>query len=647
MKHLAAAATLALIVAVSLAAQAPQGGMPPPGQATFRVQVELVEVDVFPADPDDQFIATLTRDDFEVLEDGRPQTISTFALVDIPRLGTDASRPPSGSAAADSDVRANTASGRLYVIVLDDVHTARASSGYVQTLAARFIERWIEPGDVAAVVYASGIGALSQGFTSDKARLLASVRRFQGASAGGMRADGTPVAVATLTGLSEFLAEMKGRRKMCVFFSQGFPGSTPNSAFRDLTNAANRGNVSMYAVNSAGLAELATLVTAEQPSVVQGESRPDARARERDVRVRDEGMRRLADETGGFAIVGTNDLDRGLDRIQRDASSYYLLGYYPSTPRNPGSEHRIAVHVRNRPGVSVRARRGYVIPRDPAPSAAPPLPGKNVPPKLLPALRYPIPQGGIRLSVTASPFRSKTGSPWASVTVQVDGRDLDLSPSGALDVAILAIDAQGAVRGHDVRRIDLSVDASTRAGIVERGLRAQARVPVAPGVIGIRVAAADGAGPRVGSLWFDLDVPDYERAPLSMSGIVLSDSAAGAVLTANADEELRQALQAPPSTRRAFTPGDSIAWLADIYRAAAGETAIEIVTTIRAATDGREVFRERRQAGGSEQASRLVARTPLAGYAPGAYVLRVEARDAGAPGTISRELLLRVVESAR
>lgn len=370
----------------------------PQGQATFRVQVELVDVDVFPTDPDGQFIATLTRDDFDVLEDGRPQTISTFALVNIPRLGIDASPPPPGRASAASDVHANAASGRLYVIVLDDVHTGRPYSGYVQTLATRFIERWMEPGDVAAVVYTSGNGVLSQGFTSDKARLLASVRRFQGAGAGGTR-----VAIDTLTGLSTYLAGMKGRRKMCVYFSQGLPSPRSESAFKDFTNAANRGNVSMYTVNPAGLAELANLVTADQPSVMQGESRPDTRARER---VGDDGMRWLADETGGFAIVGTNDVDRGLDRIQREASSYYLLGYYPTTARRPGSEHKIIVRVRNRPGVTVRARRGYVVPAESASSTPPPFLAKDVPPKLLPALQYPLPQGGIRLSATASPFNT-------------------------------------------------------------------------------------------------------------------------------------------------------------------------------------------------------------------------------------------------
>jgi hypothetical protein len=416
--------------------------------------------------------------------------------------------------------------------------------------------------------------------------------QFQGASAPGTRAAGARVAVDTLTELSEYLAGMKGRRKMCVYFSQGFPGPASDSAFRDLTNAANRGNVSMYTLNPGGLADLANLVTADQPSVLQNEPRPGAPAAERAARVRNDGMRRLAEETGGLAIVGTNNIDGGLDRIQQEASSYYLLGYYPTATRSAWSAHTIAVHVRNRPDVGVRARRGYVVPVGSAPSGPPPFLARGVPPKLLPALQYPLPQGGIRVSAMASPFRGETGSPWANVTLQFDGRDLDLSPSGALDVAVLAVDAQGIVRGHDVRRLDLSFDTVTQARVVEGGLRLQARVAVAPDAIGIRVAAADAAGPRVGSLWFDLDVPDYERAPLSMSDILLSDSTAGTVLTANADAGLRQA-------------------------------------------------------NGSERASRLVARTPLAGYAPGAYVLRIEAGYAGAPGTVSRELLFQVVEAAR
>ena len=70
------------------------------------------------------------------------------------------------------------------------------------------------------------------------------------------------------------------------------------------------------------------------------------------------GGEHLADETGGASITTSNDLAAGLARMARDASSYYLLGYQPE--RTPdGKWHRLQVKV-GRPGLEVRARRGYV-----------------------------------------------------------------------------------------------------------------------------------------------------------------------------------------------------------------------------------------------------------------------------------------------
>lgn len=66
----------------------------------------------------------------------------------------------------------------------------------------------------------------------------------------------------------------------------------------------------------------------------------------------------MAEDTGGIAVVNTNDIDAGFARIVRDNSSYYLLGYSPAIEHDDGRFREIEVRVR-RPGVSVRARRGY------------------------------------------------------------------------------------------------------------------------------------------------------------------------------------------------------------------------------------------------------------------------------------------------
>ena len=76
------------------------------------------------------------------------------------------------------------------------------------------------------------------------------------------------------------------------------------------------------------------------------------------MRRRVEGLRTLAVDTDGIAVIDTNDIDTGLKRIVADMSSYYLVGYYTKNAKLDGRFRKITVRVK-RPGVNVRARRGY------------------------------------------------------------------------------------------------------------------------------------------------------------------------------------------------------------------------------------------------------------------------------------------------
>src|SRR5262245_30439745 len=98
------------------------GGAPPNSQTpTFRLQVEYVEVDARVTDSKGNFVRDLTRDDFQILEDGKPQPLAAFSLVDIP-----SSQPVASSASIEPDVQSNEHrfDGRVYVMILDDASTA-------------------------------------------------------------------------------------------------------------------------------------------------------------------------------------------------------------------------------------------------------------------------------------------------------------------------------------------------------------------------------------------------------------------------------------------------------------------------------------------------------------------------------------------
>jgi len=120
--------------------------------------------------------------------------------------------------------------------------------------------------------------------------------------------------------------------------------------FRQILDLANRNNASFYPIDPRGLAVFDYPIGPAAP--------PPIAVDMASLRTRIESLRTLADNTDGMAVVNSNDLDRGLRRIADDLTSYYLLGYYTTNAKLDGGYRRITVSVK-RPGVSVRARRGY------------------------------------------------------------------------------------------------------------------------------------------------------------------------------------------------------------------------------------------------------------------------------------------------
>jgi VWFA-related protein len=149
-------------------------------QPAFTVEVNVVDLDATVTDAEGNFVLGLKAEDFEVFEDGQPQKVRTFAPVDIPRAA------PTRFLAVDRllspDVRSNRdpVSGRIYLIVLDDLNISPLRITDVRLAARQFIESYFAAGDVAAVAYTSGRVDASQDFTSDAELLLASVDKFIG-----------------------------------------------------------------------------------------------------------------------------------------------------------------------------------------------------------------------------------------------------------------------------------------------------------------------------------------------------------------------------------------------------------------------------------------------------------------------------------
>ncbi len=155
----------------------PSSGQQPPG-AVFRSEVHFVEVDAFVADGRGEAVRGLRREDFQVFEEGVRQEITAFAEVEVPVERAGATR----SEGAPRDVATNQEGvrGRIYAIVLDELHTDARRAGVVRGLARQFIERHMAANDVAAVVFTGGRSDAAQGFTGSRPLLLEAVGRFEG-----------------------------------------------------------------------------------------------------------------------------------------------------------------------------------------------------------------------------------------------------------------------------------------------------------------------------------------------------------------------------------------------------------------------------------------------------------------------------------
>src|SRR5439155_24991101 len=140
-------------------APAPQASQP-----TFKVAVDYVEVDVVVTDRQGQIVRELKKEDFQVLEDGKAQTINAFTFVDIPIERAD--RPLYSATPFEPDVRTNERAfeGRVYVMIIDDLHARLGRSQRIKSAAKQFIERGLGASARLAVVQTSGLTSTGQAF---------------------------------------------------------------------------------------------------------------------------------------------------------------------------------------------------------------------------------------------------------------------------------------------------------------------------------------------------------------------------------------------------------------------------------------------------------------------------------------------------
>ena len=709
---------------------------------TFQVEVDYVDVDVVVTDQQGTFVRGLTRDDFQVFEDGKPVKVDTFSTVEIP-VERYEQKLFGGRTLAD-DVRSNraTLAGRFYVIVLDDMGTSPLRSQYVIRAARQFVEQHFAANDTAAIVYTSGRRERAQEFTSDRRLLFASIDKFMGTKLRSSTLDkldgyymqklieqglagpnGEPADDASLRNANpfsrgegypnrsydqndiergqralgvlgqiknyaDFMTNVRGRRKAMVLFSEGidYPtndifashdATTVLGAMQDAIAAAARANVNIFTVDPRGLvgmtSEYIELNQSNADLFNLGSRDPRAGMQPQtallaEMRLTQDSLRTLSEETGGLASIDTNSFSSAFNRIVDANSHYYMLGYYPPNHPRDGKFHKIEVRV-TRPGLRVVARRGYASPRARTLSnrerdarererIARTKGGDQTSSELRVMLDSPIQQSGVGLQVQGAPFKNTQRSASVALAIEIDASRLQFALqkdtgifANTVELSLFGINAQGKPLQGVRTALELTLRPETHERVKQHGLRANSRLDLPPGRYQVRVGVRESGAGEMGTVFYDLDVPDFWREPLSMSGLLLTAESTERVMTVQPDGTVSKVLPGAATSSRKFTRSDELALYAEIY-ATVGQIAPRIdVTTRLISESGRDVSVARDELSGSVAAGRdksvtysLSKSIPLRDVPPGAYLLRVEAQRRGDADKIAvRETPVTVV----
>lgn len=648
---------------------------------TFRGGVELVDVDVVVFDKTTgKPIRGLKASDFTVVDHKKPQPIATFSEINYDHDPNEPALPP--SLPLDVSDNRSARSTRLVLILVDDVHIAQSLTQRTKDVV-RTMLRDLGPLATVGLVFTSGKPGVEM--TEDRALVYREIEAFKGLQK--LRSGGQTPEVGSGGGLqvrqprSELASEdywngnaltktiaddarMLGtetlRRKAFVLVSEGMPAdvhglfeamqprplmqpasNTPGSPGSELAgsrvdddlvhamDAMRRANVALYAIDpGAGIpaprfggAANQSIVNAGPPT--PGQSLSVLRGWDNDVPSMSAGfLTALSDFSGGFAITAGDSLDAGLQTLLGDLDHYYMLGFVP--PADDKNWHDITVSV-DVPDVIVRSRKGYRLG-----SETPPPKNKKEPLAGFAATVLPATDLALRMFATPLPSAGRKLTRMA-ITMQIHGdRDAMRDPDGkyrdVLHMLTMAVDLRTRKLTPTIIKRERDVTLTPTAGAaihddIVYQIVSEWELP--PGHFQLRTTVQSARMQKAGAVYLVCDVPDYNKAPVALSGLVvgLADEAHHVVDGTAIEHQL---MPIEPVLERVFTASDVLRLSYDVWRKKADD---QVTTQLVIMDDAQRFVRQGVENVPITASGHVDARVPLTGLAPGPYVLAIAATD--------------------
>jgi VWFA-related protein len=617
---------VSIIVAAQLTIAGQSQSKPADQDQSIRLKSDLIEMRVVVTDRKGQIVDNLKQEDFEIISDGRPQSISFFSVERIKGRSTGAApqHRPAPPAATAPAARTAPTPARTIVLFVDNIHLPTFSFMRVKQHLKRFVDEQLTDQDLAAIVPTYGnLGALQQ-FMRDRKMLKTGIDKlspfnrdnslFTPYLAARATADddraiqaGLQILIAeeayqplspessrayvqaratqiisretnlrkatlgTLRAVCDRMAEMPGQR-MIILISDGFTmqehgGGADNESLRSVGGRASRSGVVIYSLEAKGLT-VSPELNAANPGINSFDLSRFSSESEYDSQ---DSLKTLAYSTGGEAFLRRNDLAMPFKKILDDNNTYYVIAYYSADDKENKKYRDVSIKVKGHPEYNVRAPKGYM------PAVVEKTEVALTPrQKLLRAMLTPLPATGIAVSSSADYLESQADE--AQVTLQLifDAGTIRHNQEAEkyhfdCEIAVAAYDASGNIADSFAENIKGTVTARQLEEAKKTGYRYSKRMKLKPGLYQLRSGVRDAGSELLGTSMTWVEVPDLNGGKLALSTIYLGREP-------GAKEKVRQTRAAsnaaqprPVDDKAILKSGDVIVYRLVAYNAAAKE----------------------------------------------------------------------------
>lgn len=484
----------------------------------YRVDVDLTTIEVTVLDKKGNPVSNLRQEDFQLYEDGKKQEILSLDEVN--------STTSSLGAGPIDDQAVHR--GKIVLIIFDDSTIPPLYFQKSRDSAAAFVKKHMRPQDLFAVASCGASMKIFQNLTDDRQNVLDAISRTTA-----FTSTGSYILLQLLEGMNRSLAPLKGKKSVLIY------GRVPDSygstlsereTYTKALDSAKRANVSYYTIDTGAI--VGSYYASDGSGIGSRNSMGAAGIRigpryGMDIYGTFIPMQSsasgpiysLADQSGGYSISNTNDIDAELDKLDQQLSNYYILGFQSNNPKHDGAFRNVKIRTELR-GVTLKYRPGYQA-KEPIDTPA----SSRQEQGLLEALAAPGTATGLPVAFRPMHFYLPSRGSIVHIAARIRMGQAAFRKKGekiGTDLSIMGVAyaENGSIAARFSQTLPVSLDKREEAEFRKKNLNYRNYFKLRPGKYRLKIAVSDESN-NLGSMEQFCEVPAFPDQGIAGSGIVI------------------------------------------------------------------------------------------------------------------------------